>query len=611
MKAHVSTTILLASTTMLSLVWLAACNSSAPQAGVQTNSTFITQYGNTQSTVNDASAEVTAGSYTCSADGSGVQNGDLPYSPAAGACYFPDLYTETTYNFDDISFDCLAYWSSYTDDSSYWEENANINTGQSGIVNLAPPNCVLPLPGLAPNLSTNFAISGNVPSTITAYASGFSSTYGMPKLQVYSTAGSLVGISTATSVAGNGSSATFSFPTAVSGGGPLPSGFYFVAPKDFTNSTGGFEILDGSYFSIGGNTTLSSAFGVDASDVTQSSESCVVTRFGSGCTTSGSTYAAPIITQYYSNQVAYYTPNTTEPGGLKPATFSVGTEPVAAKLYGSSTSEAEWPVGNNGGFTKVTTTFASNAIVVNYGSNTVSLVDFATMTGNTVTVGTQPMAVALNSAATFAYVPNYGSGTLSEVDLSTQAVSRTATVGAGVQSVAMDPSGNDVWVGGTNYLYEVSLSTFTVVASYSVSGSITSMAASDAQNELVYTLVQNCCSQSSTYVADEVSLSNMAGLGSHAQTSAAAYEPYTMNGTLPSAAAQPSATAVSAKFGNGLAASATSTGFVIYDVVSHKTIMTGSTPTPVRGIAADMDSLVAYFTLPDSNEYITVPLPQP
>lgn len=259
----------------------------------------------------------------------------------------------------------------------------------------------------------------------------------------------------------------------------------------------------------------------------------------------------------------------------------------------------------------VTETYPPNAVVANSGSNSVSFVNFVNKTSTSVAVGTQPMAVALNSADTYAYVPNYGSGTLSEVDLSTQAVSRTATVGTGVQSVAMDPSGSYVWVGGANYLYKIALSTFTVAASYPVSGSVTSMAASNAQNELVYTLVQNCCSGSSTYVANEVSLSNMSTLGSHAQGAASAYAPYTMNGTLPSAAVIPTATAVSAQFGNGMAASATPTGFVIYDVVSHHQIMTGTTPTPVRGIASDPLNLFAYFTVPDSNEYITVPLPQP
>ena len=64
---------------------------------------------------------------------------------------------------------------------------------------------------------------------------------------------------------------------------------------------------------------------------------------------------------------------------------------------------------------------------------------------------------------------------------------------------------------------------------------------------------------------------------------------------------------MSARFSNGMGASSTPTGFVIYDLISHQQIMTGTTPTPVR-IASDPDSMFAYFTLPDSNEYIAVPL---
>lgn len=219
------------------------------------------------------------------------------------------------------------------------------------------------------------------------------------------------------------------------------------------------------------------------------------------------------------------------------------------------------------------------------------------------------MAIALNSAATMAYVANYGSGTLSEIDLSTSAVSRTATGLGGALSVAMDPSGSYVWVGGTNYLYKVSLSTFAVVSSVSVSGSVTSLAASNTQNELVYTLVQNCCTASSTYAANELLLSNLSMPGTYAHAAATPFAPYTMSGTLPSAAVLPQASSVvSARFSNGMGASATPTGFVIYDLISHAQIMAGATPTPVRGIASDPNSMFAYFTLPDSNEYIAVPL---
>ena len=48
-----------------------------------------------------------------------------------------------------------------------------------------------------------------------------------------------------------------------------------------------------------------------------------------------------------------------------------------------------------------------------------------------------------------------------------------------------------------------------------------------------------------------------------------------MNATLPSASAGSGATAVSAQWGNGMSASATPTGFVIYDLVNHTEIMRG------------------------------------
>jgi YVTN family beta-propeller protein len=286
-------------------------------------------------------------------------------------------------------------------------------------------------------------------------------------------------------------------------------------------------------------------------------------------------------------------------------TLPVGSYPVAIKAYGSALV-----FDYNDGSESQSHSGPASAIVVNSDSNNVTILNLANYTTTTtIPVGTQPMAVVLNSRATMAYVANYGSGTVSEINLSSLIVSRTATIGPAPQSVAMDPSGSYVWVGASNYLYKVSLSTFTVVASYPVSGSITSMAASNAQNELVYTLVQNCCSGSSTYVANEVSLSDMSGLGSHSQSAASAYAPYTMNGTLPSAAVIPTATAVSAQFGNAFAASATPTGFVIYETVGHQTVMSGATPTPVRGIAGDPNNWVAYFSVPDSNELITVPLP--
>jgi len=394
---------------------------------------------------------------------------------------------------------------------------------------------------------------------------------------------------TASSVV-TGSSATFPFPKQPNGSA-LAEGFYGLVNTNVT-SGGRLVFADASYLAVGGSTTLSSAFGVDAANIVYKETICYLKT---GCnptiTTTGS---RPILTQYYADNVVSYTG----------ATIPVGSEPVAVKTYGSYTSTT------HSGLDIFSTTGPANAIVANSGSSSVSIVSFSTNTNlKNIAVGAQPMALTLNSADTYAYVASYGNGTLAEIDLSTEAVTRTATGLTGALSVAMDPGGSYMWVGGTNNLYKVSLSTFEVVSSLSVAGSVTSLAASNAQNELVYTLVQNCCSGSSTYAATELLLSNLSTPGSYARAAATPYAPYTMNGTLPSAAVLPQATnVVSARFSNGMGASSTPTGFVVYDLVSHQQIMTGTTPTPVRGIASDPDRMFAYFTLPDSNEYIAVPL---
>jgi YVTN family beta-propeller protein len=439
------------------------------------------------------------------------------------------------------------------------------------------------------NTSTHFVLPNAVPSTITSYGD-FSTTYGEPQLRVYvggTTPGFVSGVSASSVVPGV--SAVFPFPKQ-SNGSPLAQGFYSLVNTNVA-SGGDLIFVNPSYLAVGGTTTLSSAFGVDAADIVYTTVIC--TRYGCNPPTSV-TYSAPILTQYYSGTVVSYTGKT----------IPVGSEPVAIKGYGSYTSTS------HSGFDAFSTTGPANAIVANSGSSSVSIVSFSTNTDlKNIAVGAKPMALTLNSAATYAYVASYGSGTLAEIDLSTEAVARTATGLAGALSVAMDPGGSYVWVGGTNYLYKVSLSTFAVSATVPVAGSVTSLAASNAQNELVYTLVENCCSASSTYAANELLLSNLTTSGSYAHADASPYAPYTMEGTLPTAAALPQASSVvSARFSNGMAASATPTGFVIYDVISHQQLMTGTTPTPVRGIASDPDSMYAYFTLPDSNEYIAVPL---
>jgi DNA-binding beta-propeller fold protein YncE len=511
----------------------------------------------------------------------------LGTSPKPGQCSFSG-FSPGTWDFEFFSNQCASAGQPF-------DFQGFLTTDSSGKVSYTI--CTIPA-SAAPSADNHFARSSSLPSTVTVSAAGLTTTSGMPQLLVYDSGLNLDATVNATSVATNGSSATFPFPTN-SSGGQLLSGMYMFAVKNLAAS-GQFKVVDATHFSIGADNTLSSAFGVDAADVVTKSQTCIWNGSRWICGgLSTSTVPTAIVTEYYAGQVTY-----------QGHTLTVGSQPVAVKAYGSSTVKN--CICNPNVQTTTWTTGPTSAIVVNSGSNNVSFLNLDNYTTvATIAVGTQPMAIALNSGATMAYVANYGNGTLSEVNLSTRAVTRTATVGAGALSVAMDPSGSYVWVGGSNYLYEVSLSTFTVVATHPVSGSVTSLAVSNAQNEMAYTLVQNCCTNSSTYAANELLLSNLSTPGTYANATASAYAPYTMNGTLPNAAVLPQATYVSAQFGNGVAASSTPTGFVIYDLVNHTQIMSGTTPTPVRGIASDPNNWFVFLTLPDSNEFISVPLPHP
>jgi YVTN family beta-propeller protein len=508
----------------------------------------------------------------------------------------------------------------YTDDNGNgFVDNGIVNANWTSTVAWAPVGCpapgsttlpvsVDPIDGIGwlctvvqttegANTSTHFALPGAMPSTITAYGD-FMATYGDPGLRVYvgGATPSLVNVMSATSTV-PGASAVFPFPTQ-SNGSPLAEGFYGLVSTNVNSAGRVVSTWAPSYLAIGGTTAVSGAYGIDAADVTY-----IVTtlcqqgppRAQGTCkpTITQTVEAQPLVTEYYAGTVSYL-------GN----TMAVGSYPVAIKSYGSALV-----FDYNDGTQSESHRGPANAVVVNSGSSNVTILDLKTYTtAATVSVGAEPMAVALNSAASTAYVASYGNGTLAAINLSSDSLVGTVTGITGAQSVAMDPGGSFVWVGGTNYLYKVSVSSLAVVGTYPVSGQVTSLAASNAQNELVYTLVQNCCSASSQYSANELSLATMASTGTHASASANPYAAYTMNGTLPSAATLPQATVVSAQFSNGMAASATPTGFVVYDLEGHTTLMTGTTPTPVRGIAADPNGMFAYFTVPDSNEYIAVPL---
>jgi len=423
----------------------------------------------------------------------------------------------------------------------------------------------------------------------------------MPQIDVFDSHLGHVNAVTASSV--NGSSATFPFPTTIAGG-LLPSDIYELTIRNAAGTT-----LGASFYTVGGVNSFNSPFGVDAVDISVKTFICVVFRNSSHCNNPAPVITpAPLVTLYNANQLSYQ-------GSL----IGVGTYPVAVKAFRVSNIDTGDPSSDT---TVQITTEPTLALVVNTGSNSVSVVDLLhNVVSTNVPVGTQPVALAITPDESKAYVANYGSSSVTEINLSTFTASRTLVLSQPPMSVAMDPGGSALWVGGQGFLSKVDLASFSVTTSLAITGAASSLASSIQQNQIVYSLVGNTVASpstpyssqtapTSTYSVQQLSTATLNSTGSFSNgVSASPYSSYTMGATLPNAALTPGGTAISQNWGNGMGITATPTGFVVFDLVNQVEIMRGSTPTPIRSIASDPKNWNVYLTLPDSNTLITVPLP--
>ena len=229
-----------------SLAVLAGCGQTGGTTnptGVQTYSTFTITYANTQQVYKDNTAAHTivpfAGNATgCYANGSGVdQTGALAplpnlwnlywyfpgSSPNVGECYFSQFARPAQWQVDYWSYQCYVAGQPYeTNPPPYVDADGHGNTSSQNV-------CTFPS-YQAPAADSHFAVTNLLPTSITVSSSGLSTTYGMPQLTVFDTSGNVQGSATASSIAPDGSSATFPFPTNNSGGS-LASGFYLVCGK--------------------------------------------------------------------------------------------------------------------------------------------------------------------------------------------------------------------------------------------------------------------------------------------------------------------------------------------------------------------------------------------
>ena len=448
-----------------------------------------------------------------------------------------------------------------------------------------------------PPLGGVFAMTNSVPGTLTATGSGFSSSGGMPQLSLYDSQLNLITQESASSVANDGSSATFPFPT--NGGSSLAFGHYSFNVGNV--SGGSLNKVGVGLMSVATNdTSKASPFGIDAVDIANTYTTCPY--YGGSCTVYDTPSGAhPLVTYSTLNQTC-----------LPVYCAQVGNTPVAIKAYGVETVTVTGTFYIYGmpyfNWTSVTTG-PRYALVANYGSNTVSRIDVLSPytvgslnVVNTINVGSQPVALVVKADGTKAYVANYGSGTISEIDIATQTQSRTVYVGASPLSLSLDPGGTALWVGGLNYIAKVDLSSFAVLSNFSASGQVGSLAISAGQNAIVYSAV---ATGQYLYQAQNASVSTGAPQGTFvsASTVGTAFASGTPGYLLSSVSL------VSADANNRYAVTSTPTGFALLDLQTQSTMLTGATPSAVRGLAMDPLGQMIYLTAAESNSFITVPGP--
>lgn len=113
----------------------------------------------------------------------------------------------------------------------------------------------------------------------------------------------------------------------------------------------------------------------------------------------------------------------------------------------------------------------TKAVVANYDSASISIIDIQAATSTTVAVGTSPSAVAITPDGQRAVVTNYGSGTASIVSLASNSVTNTVTLASGARpgSVVISADGTRAFVAdggiGVNLIEQITIATATITGS--------------------------------------------------------------------------------------------------------------------------------------------------
>lgn len=461
-------------------------------------------------------------------------------------------------------------------------------------------------PASIPDASSRFAIAGHIPSSVTVSAlNPFTTTNGLPVMYVFdgiSGNGSpnLLTTITATSVVSGGSAATFPLPSS------LAQNAYAFETANKTSS--GTTPNSFNLYAVAGTQTIAgNPFGVAVGGVTDAWEDRDSCDRGES---SGSTYDTfQVISLYSLNQVQI--------GGLA---VNVGANPTAVTAYNgprvsrSSSDSCDSYRDVYSGTTR--------ALVANSGANTVTILDLVNdvSLGN-VTVGNQPVALAVTSDGGTAYVANYTDSSVTRIALSSGNTTTTVAVGGHPTSLALT-AGGVLWVGGSGFLTEINTSTMTATATESTgSKSIVALGYSDGVGQIVATTVDgsgnvyadqlkpSSVTAGGTYTPSKSNL--VSSLGTHLNTRTNT-NVRSFTATLASSAVlninEPGAPPLVVQDGWAVV-TATPGGFTITDIADNVVIDSETTSSPVTSIAVDPSLNVVYLTMPDSNTVMTVPLP--
>lgn len=145
--------------------------------------------------------------------------------------------------------------------------------------------------------------------------------------------------------------------------------------------------------------------------------------------------------------------------------------------------------GNNNGNTTPALPITSKVLIVNNGSNNVTILNSKDNSlAATVPVGTAPSAIAIHSTTNKAYVANSGSGNISILDTLTNTVTGTMSTSANPWELAINPQTNRLYATLTgNKVAVIDTTTKATIASIPVGDTPVKMAINPATNRLYVT----------------------------------------------------------------------------------------------------------------------------